>query len=79
MIAIIERLAKLEADTASLFRKQVDARDERAQIAAKLDILILRFTRYEAKWGGIMMVVSALLALSIALKNEILRLFRGLQ
>lgn len=64
------RLARLET-----LAKTAD--QERHKMSEKLDNLDARFTRYEARWGGVMMVVSALFALTAVLKDEIVRWFSG--
>lgn len=63
---IAERIGRLEAREETISKQQ----DETNK---KLDTLIERFARYEAKWGGIVMVLSALLGLLLALKSEIKR------
>lgn len=70
LIDIVERLTRLEAENASLEASQL-------MMMSKLDTLLERFNRYEAKWGGIFMVLSALLGLFLAFKTEILGVFRG--
>jgi hypothetical protein len=70
LIDIVERLTRLEAENASLEASQLI-------MMSKLDTLLERFIRYEAKWGGIFMVLSALLGLFLAFKTEILGVFRG--
>lgn len=61
---IADRLARLEAREEIISRQQDDT-------IRKLDTLIERFARYEAKWGGIVMVLSALLGLLLAVKTEV--------
>lgn len=70
MIEIIERLTKLETEQKTLAHQH-------ASISTKLDLLITRFTRYEAKWGGVVMVMSALAALVLAFKSELLKWMGG--
>jgi hypothetical protein len=65
---IEKRLAHLEAMDEVRGKKQ----DE---VINKLDTLTTRFDRYEAKWGGVMMIVSALVAIVMVLKDEVKRLF----
>jgi tetrahydromethanopterin S-methyltransferase subunit B len=67
---IAERIARLEAREEHISKSQDETNE-------KLDTLIGRFTRYEAKWGGIVMVLSAVLGLVLALKSEILRYFNA--
>lgn len=66
--AIRERLAKLETREQTLSGNQ-------KEIMAKLDSLILRFDRYEAKWGTLFMIFSAISALVLAFKREIMGFF----
>ena len=61
------RLTRLE-EREKIVSEQQKATNE------KLDTLIERFTRYEAKWGGIVMVLSAILGLVLALKSELKKL-----
>ncbi len=65
-----ERLVRLETEG--------NARQDKLEsMEIKLDSLIDRFTRYEAKWGGIVMIMSAVLGLLLAFKNEIKERFFG--
>lgn len=65
---IAERLGRLEAREETVSAQQ-------GEMIKKLDALNERFARYEAKWGGIVMVLSAILGLALALKSEILGIF----
>lgn len=64
---IAERLARLESREETISAQQVETNK-------RLDTLIDRFARYEAKWGGIVMVLSAILGLVLALKSELKQL-----
>lgn len=66
--SVAHRLSRLEGE--------VHERNEsQKEMIKKLDALAERFARYEAKWGGIVMVLSAMVGLALALKTEIKRLF----
>lgn len=64
---IAARLARLE-------EREKAVSEQQKATNAKLDTLIERFARYEAKWGGIVMVLSAILGLALALKSELKKL-----
>lgn len=68
MVELVERVVKLE-------EQQKVLHSQNTSIQTKLDLLITRFTKYEAKWGGVLMVLSAIGALALALKGEILKAF----
>jgi hypothetical protein len=70
MIEVIERLARLETEFKTL-------EHQHGGIQTKLDIMITRFDKYEAKWGGVLMVGSALFAIFLALKTELLKWLGG--
>jgi hypothetical protein len=70
LIDVIERLVRLEAEYSRLEGSQV-------AITIKLDAIIDKFTRYEARWGGIFMVVSALIGLLAAFHSAVLGYFRA--
>lgn len=70
LIDIVARLARLEAEQRHLDLQQMT-------LVSKMDTLLDRFTRYEAKWGGVVMVLSAIIALLVALKAQILGYFSG--
>jgi hypothetical protein len=70
MIEMLERLTRLETEYKTL-------EHQHGSIQTKLDILITRFNKYEAKWGGVVMVVSAIVAILIALKTELLKWLAG--
>lgn len=65
---LLERVAKIETETRNL-ESQLTA------MVAKLDVMIDRFTRYEAKWGGVLMVVSALVGIFATFHTAIQRFF----
>lgn len=67
---VAQRLSRLEGEVH-------DRNETQREMVKKLDSLAERFTRYEAKWGGIVMVLSAVVGLLLAFKTEILRVFRG--
>lgn len=70
MIEVIERLTKLETEQKTLAHQH-------SAITTKLDIMITRFDKYEAKWGGVVMVATALGAIVLALKAELLKWIGG--
>ena len=69
-VAIERRLTKLETKDDIRGRKQ----DE---IIKELHTLTTRFDRYEAKWGGVLMVFSALIAIVTVAKDAIMGWFNG--
>ena len=70
MIEMLERLTRLETEYKTL-------EHQHQSIQKKLDTLITRFDKYEAKWGGVLMVVSAVGAVVIAFKAELLKWVAG--
>lgn len=70
MIEVIERLARLETEFKTL-------EHQHGSIQTKLDVMITRFDKYEAKWGGVVMVATALGAIVLALKTELLKWLGG--
>lgn len=70
MIEVIERLARLETEFKTL-------EGQHSGITTKLDLMISRFDRYEAKWGGVVMVATAIGAIVLALKTELLKWIAG--
>jgi hypothetical protein len=70
MIEMLERLTRLETEHKAL-------EHQHQSIQKKLDMLITRFDKYEAKWGGVLMVVSAVGAVVIAFKSELIKWLAG--
>lgn len=70
MIGLLERLTRLETEHKAL-------EHQHQSIQTKLDMLLTRFNKYEAKWGGVLMVASALGAVLLAFKAEVLRWVTG--
>lgn len=66
VVELVQRIAKLEAGHAHLAAQSEAVTD-------RLDKLLTRFDKYEAKWGGVLMVVSALSAIGLAFKGEVMR------
>jgi hypothetical protein len=67
---VVERLARLETEGISNEKRL-------GSMEKKLDTVIERFTRYEAKWGGIFMVLSAILGLLTTFHSSIQKFFSG--
>ena len=70
VIDMLERLARLETAHKAL-------EHQHGSIQTKLDMMITRFDKYEAKWGGVLMVASALGAVFLAFKTEVIRWLTG--
>lgn len=70
LMDIVQRVARLESEYEIMSKQH-------SGLTTRLDVLIRRFDRYEAKWGGVLMVLSALAALVLAFKAEIMRFLGG--
>lgn len=66
--SLLERVAKIETETRNL-------ESQLTTMVIKLDVMIDRFTRYEAKWGGVLMVVSALVGIFATFHTTIQKFF----
>jgi len=66
--SLLERVAKIETETRNL-------ESQLTTMVIKLDVMIDRFTRYEAKWGGVLMVVSALVGIFATFHATIQKFF----
>lgn len=70
MLELLERVTRIETEHKVL-------EHQHASIQKKLDTLITRFDKYEAKWGGVLMVVSAVGAIILAFKAEVIKWLTG--
>lgn len=77
MMEVVERIAKLEAQQEALERRHEEESRRQSHAIGELERFMQRFERYEAKWGGVIMVVTAIVAFLTLIKTEVLAWLRG--
>lgn len=77
LIELFERMSALETRHEELDKKQAGSIKEQHEMNQHLEKFMRKFERYETRWGMLLMMGSAVVAVLAFFKSEILRRIFG--